>query len=131
MPTTAADTPRRSWRDPDGLVVDLVASPGDTRSGWDGEARVPAEHAVRGLHSVTLTERQLDPTSARDCSGRWNSSAEAMLAPLEKPTAHQVPAGMPCSSPAAVTKAASSSVRACRSSSSNTPQGPGSGLVEG
>jgi glyoxalase family protein len=50
-------------RDPDGLVVDLVASPGETRSGWDGVAAVPAEHAVRGLHSVTLTERLLDPTA--------------------------------------------------------------------
>jgi glyoxalase family protein len=50
-------------RDPDGLVVDLVASPGDARSGWDGQGRVPAEHAVRGLHSVTLTEQLLDPTS--------------------------------------------------------------------
>jgi glyoxalase family protein len=52
-----------TFRDPDGLVIDLVASPGDTRSGWDGVAAVPAEHAVRGLHSVTLTEAQLDPTA--------------------------------------------------------------------
>jgi glyoxalase family protein len=43
-------------RDPDGLVVDLVAAPGDARSGWDGAAHVPAEHAVRGLHAVTLSE---------------------------------------------------------------------------
>lgn len=43
-------------RDPDGLVVDLVAAPGDARSGWDGAAGVPAEHAVRGLHAVTLSE---------------------------------------------------------------------------
>ena len=49
-------------RDPDGLVIDLVASPGDTRSGWDGAAGVPAEHAVRGLHSVTISETQLEPT---------------------------------------------------------------------
>ena len=49
--------------DPDGLVVDLVASPGDTRSGWDGEGRVPAEHAVRGLHSVTMSEAALEPTA--------------------------------------------------------------------
>lgn len=49
-------------RDPDGLVIDLVASPGDTRSGWDGSASVPAEHAVRGLHSVTLSEAALQPT---------------------------------------------------------------------
>jgi glyoxalase family protein len=49
-------------RDPDGLVIDLVASPGDTRSGWDGAGRVPAEHAVRGLHSVTMSEAALEPT---------------------------------------------------------------------
>ena len=52
-----------SFRDPDGMVIDLVASPGDTRSGWDGAASVPAEHAVRGLHSVTMSERLLDPTA--------------------------------------------------------------------
>jgi glyoxalase family protein len=52
-----------TFRDPDGLVIDLVASAGDTRSGWDGVARVPTEHAVRGLHSVTLSERSLDPTA--------------------------------------------------------------------
>ncbi|RZT86806.1 glyoxalase family protein [Pseudonocardia sediminis] len=49
-------------RDPHGLVIDLVASPGDTRSGWDGAAGIPSEHAVRGLHSVTLSEAQLEPT---------------------------------------------------------------------
>ncbi|HZG89471.1 MAG TPA: ring-cleaving dioxygenase [Pseudonocardia sp.] len=49
-------------RDPHGLVIDLVAAPGDTRSGWDGAGGVPSEHAVRGLHSVTLSERQLEPT---------------------------------------------------------------------
>jgi glyoxalase family protein len=51
------------FRDPDGLVLDLVAAPGDTRSGWDGVADVPTEHAVRGLHSVTMTERLLDSTA--------------------------------------------------------------------
>jgi glyoxalase family protein len=50
-------------RDPDGLVIELVASDGDARSGWDGAAGVPADHAVRGLHSVTLSERLLDPTA--------------------------------------------------------------------
>jgi len=49
-------------RDPHGLVIDLVASTGDARSGWDGAAGVPDEHAVRGLHSVTLSEAQLEPT---------------------------------------------------------------------
>ncbi|GAA2544914.1 ring-cleaving dioxygenase [Pseudonocardia hydrocarbonoxydans] len=51
-----------TFRDPDGLVIDVVAAPGDTRSGWDGVADVPAEHAVRGLHAVTLSERLPDPT---------------------------------------------------------------------
>ena len=52
-----------TFHDPDGLVIDLVASPGDARSGWDGVARVPTEHAVRGLYSVTMSERLLDPTA--------------------------------------------------------------------
>lgn len=49
-------------RDPHGLVIDLVASDGDTRSGWDGAAGISPEHAVRGLHSVTLSEAALEPT---------------------------------------------------------------------
>ena len=50
-------------RDPDAMVVDLVAAPGDTRSGWDGVADIPADRAVRGLHAVTLSQAQLDPTA--------------------------------------------------------------------
>jgi glyoxalase family protein len=49
--------------DPDGLVIELVASAGDARSGWDGVAQVPIEHAVRGLYSVTMSEQMLDPTA--------------------------------------------------------------------
>ncbi len=52
-----------TFRDPDGMVIDLVASDGDRRSGWDGVSEIPAEHAVRGLHAVTLSERQLDPSA--------------------------------------------------------------------
>jgi glyoxalase family protein len=65
-----ADPPRSrdqeevlTFRDPDGMVVDLVAADGDHRSGWDGVADIPADHAVRGLHAITLTERQLDPSA--------------------------------------------------------------------
>ncbi|TCK27302.1 ring-cleaving dioxygenase [Pseudonocardia endophytica] len=65
-----ADPPREAdgeevltLRDPDGLVVDLVAAPGDQRSGWDGTADVPAEHAVRGLHAITLSESASEPTA--------------------------------------------------------------------
>ncbi|GAA1524508.1 ring-cleaving dioxygenase [Kribbella lupini] len=50
-------------RDPDGLVIELVASDGDSRSGWDGVAAIPSDHAVRGLFSVTMTEQRLDPTA--------------------------------------------------------------------
>ena len=52
-----------TFRDPDGLVIDVVAAPGDTRSGWDGYGHVPAEHAVRGLHSVTMSERLPERTA--------------------------------------------------------------------
>ncbi len=52
-----------TFRDPDGIVIDLVASDGDQRSGWDGVSDIPAEHAVRGLHAITLSEKQLDPSA--------------------------------------------------------------------
>jgi glyoxalase family protein len=52
-----------TFRDPDGMVLELVGAPGDARSGWDGVASIPAERAVRGLHAVTMTERLLDPTA--------------------------------------------------------------------
>jgi len=51
-------------RDPDGMVVDLVAADGDQRSGWDGVADIPAENAVRGLHAVTFSEAAADPTAS-------------------------------------------------------------------
>lgn len=49
--------------DNDGMRLELVASEGDQRSGWDGVADIPQEHAVRGLHEVTLSERAIDPTA--------------------------------------------------------------------
>ena len=62
-PTTRDQEEVLTFRDPDGMVIDLVASDGDHRSGWDGVADIPAEHAVRGLHAITLSERQLDPSA--------------------------------------------------------------------
>lgn len=50
-------------RDPDGMTLELVGAIGDDRSGWDGVSSIPMEHAVRGLHAVTLSERLLDPTA--------------------------------------------------------------------
>ncbi len=63
-PTTRDAEEVLTLRDPDGMVIDLVAADGDRRSGWDGVAAIPAEHAVRGLHSITMNERLLDPTAA-------------------------------------------------------------------
>jgi glyoxalase family protein len=60
------DGPRRRGRgadaeevlafdDPDGLRLELVAHPGaEGRPAWDGAPGVSAEHAVHGLHGVTL-----------------------------------------------------------------------------
>jgi catechol 2,3-dioxygenase-like lactoylglutathione lyase family enzyme len=43
-----------AFRDPDGLGLELVAHPGaEERAGWAG-SDVPAEHALRGIHAVTL-----------------------------------------------------------------------------
>ncbi|SFW60716.1 ring-cleaving dioxygenase [Amycolatopsis australiensis] len=52
-----------TFRDPDGLKLALVAHPqGDPRDPWDTEL-VPAEHAIRGLHSVTLSVTKEDATA--------------------------------------------------------------------
>lgn len=52
-----------TFRDPDGLKLALVAHPqGDPRDPWDTKL-VPAEHAVRGLHSVELSVSEEDATA--------------------------------------------------------------------
>ncbi len=51
----SSDEERLTLRDPDGLVLELVASSTvDPRTPWDS-ASVPAEYAVRGQHSSILT----------------------------------------------------------------------------
>jgi glyoxalase family protein len=52
-----------SFDDPDGLPLELVApvTP-DPRSPWRGGS-VPAEHAIRGFHSVTLLEARAEGTA--------------------------------------------------------------------
>ena len=50
-------------RDWDGMVIELIEDANDSRSGWDGVEGIPLEHAVKGLHSVELSERLLDPTA--------------------------------------------------------------------
>ncbi|GHF73952.1 glyoxalase family protein [Amycolatopsis bartoniae] len=52
-----------TFDDPDGLQLALVAHPqGDPREPWD-TPDVPAEHAIRGLHSVTLSVAEEDATA--------------------------------------------------------------------
>ena len=64
---TVEDRPERfgetalAFDDLDGMRIELVADSGDARTGWYGGS-VPAEHAIRGLHSVTLPERSPDRT---------------------------------------------------------------------
>ena len=51
-----------SFADPDALTLELVTDPGaDARGAWGG-GPIPLEHAIRGLHSVTLWETQPAPT---------------------------------------------------------------------
>lgn len=51
-----------SFADPDGMKLELIASASDDRSPWE-DGPVPAEHAVRGFHHVTLSERNPDHTT--------------------------------------------------------------------
>ncbi|MDV6012479.1 ring-cleaving dioxygenase [Haloechinothrix sp. LS1_15] len=58
-----------SFRDPDGLAISLVAHPqGDPRDPWD-TPQVPAEHAIRGLYSVTLSVHSEDATAGMFTDG--------------------------------------------------------------
>lgn len=50
------------FQDPDGLHLELVFdSQADAIEGWSG-GPVPAEHAIRGIHGVTLAEKEYQPT---------------------------------------------------------------------
>jgi catechol 2,3-dioxygenase-like lactoylglutathione lyase family enzyme len=51
-----------SFRDNDGLLVELVAHPGaESGRGWK-TASVPEEHSIRGVHAVTLWQESCDLT---------------------------------------------------------------------
>jgi len=56
--------PLLGFADPDGMRIELIAADDvATRPGWD-RGPVPAVHAVRGLHSVTLSEDDRGRTRA-------------------------------------------------------------------
>jgi glyoxalase family protein len=54
---------RLTFRDPDGITVELVLAAGDGRPGRDA-AGVPAAVAIRGFHTAELTVRAAGPTEA-------------------------------------------------------------------
>ncbi|HVZ78488.1 MAG TPA: VOC family protein [Gemmatimonadaceae bacterium] len=52
-----------TFQDHDGLMLELVAHPAaDSRTAWDGAPGIPADHALRGFHSVTLWQDKGDET---------------------------------------------------------------------
>ncbi|MBV8867802.1 MAG: ring-cleaving dioxygenase [Acetobacteraceae bacterium] len=53
-----------SFKDPDGMRLALVAVRGiESEPAWSG-GEVPAEHAIRGFHGVSLLLREAEPTGA-------------------------------------------------------------------
>src|SRR5438874_12396644 len=62
-PTSRFDETILSLQDPDGLALELVAHPqSQNRPSWK-EGPVPAEHAIRGIHTVTLLEDGYERTA--------------------------------------------------------------------
>jgi glyoxalase family protein len=49
--------------DPSGLLIEVVGTAADPRRPWKGGS-VPAAAAIRGLHSVTMTVREAEPSIA-------------------------------------------------------------------
>jgi len=52
-----------SFKDPDGLNINLIVSrTEDDRTPWTTD-EIPAQYAIRGFHSITLTLRSIKPTA--------------------------------------------------------------------
>ena len=62
QPSQRFDGTTVSFSDPDGMKLELIASSTDERNSWQ-KGPVPAEHAVRGFHHVTLSEREPERTT--------------------------------------------------------------------
>lgn len=52
------------FRDPDGMLIELVESDAPSTIRHWAAGPVPAEHALRGFHSVTLWLGEIEPTAA-------------------------------------------------------------------
>jgi len=64
-PISRFDEPVIALTDYHGLAVELVAAPDTLPHPWQPwpDGPVPVEHAIRGLHNVTLTEASAEPTT--------------------------------------------------------------------
>jgi len=61
---SAFDEPRLSFADPDGLQLEVIATPdANPERAWTG-GPIPGDCAIRGLHHVTLTEHGYERTAA-------------------------------------------------------------------
>ena len=60
---TDSDAPRLRVADPSGLAIEIVGVDDDPRAPWT-QGGVDGDHAIRGLHSVTLHVREPEPTLA-------------------------------------------------------------------
>ncbi|UIJ73168.1 ring-cleaving dioxygenase [Aurantimonas sp. HBX-1] len=69
------------FRDPDGTRLALVAVPGIEAEPAYADGGVPAEHALRGLHSVSLLLEEVGPTGAilTDVLGFAQTASEGFL----------------------------------------------------
>jgi len=51
-----------AFRDPDGLRLEIAFGSGSSEPAWE-DGPVPAEHAIRGFHSATITVREASATA--------------------------------------------------------------------
>lgn len=62
-PEVRGDEEYIQFEDPDGLLLELVASKKDQRKGWKNEV-IPPEHAIKGFFTVWLNIARIEPTAA-------------------------------------------------------------------
>jgi catechol 2,3-dioxygenase-like lactoylglutathione lyase family enzyme len=63
-PATRLGEPVLPFSDPDGMTLELVAHAGTGTADLWNQGPIPAEHAIRGVHSVTLSVRRQERTAS-------------------------------------------------------------------
>lgn len=86
MPRERFDESYISFSDSDGMLLEIVASPGNGDVPADAKSELPQEHAIRGFHAATIAVAAMEPTVAllRDVMGfaeigRMTSGEESRL----------------------------------------------------